>query len=136
MRLAVIPVYSAADSRFGVNHAYPWPHLLELTRKAGIAWFRDWSLKWQEVEPEKGHFTFAKTDYQIDRAQGCRLPRPRAVAVCHWSRLGAAKSVGVSHALSGEPRPRGIRPAQLGEFENYVEHTVAPAAGGSRGGRC
>jgi len=126
MRLAVIPVYSAADSRFGVNHAYPWPHLLELTRKAGMTWFRDWSLKWQEVEPEKGHFTFAKTDYQIDRARDAGfhvlglLPFPSS----NWS-SSAAKSVGVSQRYPESRARVAYAPRDLGEFENYVEHTVA-----------
>ena len=28
---------------------------------------RDWSMKWQDVEPVKGQFTFAETDAQVDR---------------------------------------------------------------------
>ncbi len=67
LRLAVIPISRRDDSRFGINHAYSWPHLLDLCRQAGLGWVRDWSLKWQEVEPEKGRFTFDETDLQIDR---------------------------------------------------------------------
>src|SRR5690606_23151564 len=67
MRMAAIPIHRGDDSRLGVNHAYPWPHLLDLCRQAGLVWMRDWSLKWQDVEPEKGRFTFTEPDYQIDR---------------------------------------------------------------------
>ena len=70
MRLAVIPVYTQADSRFGMNHAFGWPEMLRSAGRAGWCWMRDWSLKWQDVEPEKGQFTFAETDAQIDRSFG------------------------------------------------------------------
>ena len=87
LRMAVIPVCRSNDSRFGMNHAYPWPHLLDLCRKAGLIWMRDWSCKWQDVEPEKGRFTFEEADYQIDRPPKhglnvlAMLPFPSA----HWS---------------------------------------------------
>ena len=67
LRLAAIQISRRDDSRFGINHAYSWPHLLDLCRQAGLGWVRDWSLKWQQVEPEKGRFTFDETDLQIDR---------------------------------------------------------------------
>jgi len=128
MRLAVVhgPEARATDSRFGVNHAYPWPHLLELSRKAGLVWVRDWSLKWQDVEPEKGRFTFAEADYQINRplAHGlrvlCMLPFPSSP----WS------SSAPSEARRGtryEERRAVVAyaPRDMQEFENYVERTVA-----------
>ena len=67
LRLASTPVYSHADSRFGMNHAFGWPEMLNLARRAGLLWMRDWSMKWQDVEPVKGQFTFAETDAQVDR---------------------------------------------------------------------
>ncbi|MFC1794941.1 carbohydrate binding domain-containing protein [Planctomycetota bacterium] len=67
LRFAIIVPYTKTDSLFGINHAYSWPHLLDLSKQIGIRWFRDWSLKWHEVEPEKGRFEFTQTDYQIDR---------------------------------------------------------------------
>ncbi len=67
MRFAIIEPYTGSDSLFGMNHAYPWPHLLELSKSIGLCWFRDWSLKWHDVEPEKGTFDFSQCDYQIDR---------------------------------------------------------------------
>ncbi|MGO8752010.1 MAG: carbohydrate binding domain-containing protein [Thermoguttaceae bacterium] len=125
MRLAVIPPQSGDDSRFGVNHAYPWPHLLDLSRKAGLVWCRDWSLKWQEVEPEKGRFTFEQTDYQIDRplAHHLRvlglLPFPSS----NWSSTAPAGVTG----KGGYPQIRGrvaYAPRDPAEFENYVAATV------------
>ena len=67
MRLAATPVYTLADSRFGLNHAFGWPDQLALSRQAGVVWMRDWSPKWQDVEPNKGQFTFAETDAEINR---------------------------------------------------------------------
>ncbi len=126
IRLAAIPFYQDDDSRFGVNHAYPWPHLLELSRKAGLVWVRDWSLKWKDVEPEKGRFTFAEADYQINRPLGhglkvlCMLPFPSSP----WSSSAPAEA---REGNSYEQRRAVVAyaPRDMGEFENYVERTVA-----------
>ncbi|MHC4561061.1 MAG: carbohydrate binding domain-containing protein, partial [Planctomycetota bacterium] len=48
MRFAIIEPHTNSDSLFGMNHAYPWPHLLDLSKKIGLCWFRDWSLKWHD----------------------------------------------------------------------------------------
>jgi lysophospholipase L1-like esterase len=125
IRIAVIPTYEQKDSRFGVNHAYPWPHLLDLSRKAGLLWVRDWSLKWQEVEPEKGRFNFAETDFQIDRprAQGLQvlglLPFPSS----NWSSSAPASMSGRGPYPQNRARV-AYAPRDAAEFENYVEKTV------------
>lgn len=125
MRLAMIPPSEGRDSRFGVNHAYPWPHLLDLSRKAGLMWVRDWSLKWQEVEPEKGRFSFQEADYQINRPLEHKLkvlallPFPSS----NWSSSAPADVSG----KGGYPKNRervAYAPRDLGEFENYVARTV------------
>ena len=67
MRLAVIPTYTLADSRFGMNHAFGWPEMLTLCKRAGLVWMRDWSMKWQDVEPEQGQFVYEETDAQVGR---------------------------------------------------------------------
>lgn len=67
MRLAATPVYTLDESRFGMNHAFGWPEMLALCKQAGIHWMRDWSMKWQSVQPEPGPFNFTETDAQIDR---------------------------------------------------------------------
>ena len=125
LRLARIPRHTAADSRFGVNHAYPWPHLLDLSRHAGLVWVRDWSLKWQHVEPAKGQFTFAETDRQIDRPlkRGhrmlCMLPFPSSP----WSSSGATAGK-PPHDYVARRAIVARAPRDLNEFENYVERTV------------
>ena len=87
LRLAVIPEYKLADSRFGLNHAFGWPDMLDLCRRAGLIWMRDWSPKWQDVEPKKGQFTFAETDAQIDRIlkQGLKVECVLAFPSSLWS---------------------------------------------------
>lgn len=126
MRLAVVPLNKGEDSRFGVNHAYSWPHLLELSRKAGLVWVRDWSLKWKDVEPEKGELTFVEADYQINRPLGhglrmlCMLPFPSS----SWSSSAPAEA---REGSSYEERRAVVAyaPRDMAEFENYVERTVA-----------
>ena len=62
LRRSLEPLRSRAarrDSPLGFNHAYPWDFLVRLAREAGIVWWRDWSAKWQTVEPEQGRFDFA-----------------------------------------------------------------------------
>lgn len=126
LRLAVIPVNRGDDSRFGVNHAYPWPHLLDLTRMAGMIWIRDWSLKWQEVEPEKGRFTFAESDYQISRPleHGLRvlglLPFPSA----NWS-SSAPASVGAADRYPANRARVAYAPQDESDFQAYVAKTVS-----------
>jgi hypothetical protein len=126
MRLAVIPEFEGNESRFGVNHAYPWPHLLDLCRRAGLVWVRDWSLKWQEVEPEKGKFNFTETDYQINRPLGHQLrvlgllPFPSS----NWS-SSAPASVEAGKSYPQNRARIAYAPRDLGEFENYVARTVA-----------
>jgi hypothetical protein len=130
LRLAVIPTFKGKDSRFGMNHAYPWPHLLDLSRQAGLVWVRDWSLKWQEVEPEQGKFQFTEPDYQIDRPRkhGLEvlglLPFPSS----NWSSSAPASVV----AKGPYPQNRArvaYAPRDTGEFENYVATTVAHYSG-------
>jgi hypothetical protein len=56
------------DSRFGMNHAYPWNFLLRLSGEFGVSWWRDWSVRWNTVQAEKdGQFDFSEPDIQIDR---------------------------------------------------------------------
>lgn len=73
------------DSVFGINHAYPWDEWLVLCRRMGITWVRDWTLKWQYVEPEPGRFELDKADYYIERPlrlgmqELCMFPFPSSV---------------------------------------------------------
>jgi len=126
MRLAVIPIHCGDDSRFGINHAYPWPHLLDLCRKAGLIWMRDWSLKWQEVEPEKGHFTFDQTDYQINRPleHGLQVLAMAPFPSSNWS-SESPPSVKVTDRYPQNRARVAYAPRDVGEFETYVGRTVS-----------
>ena len=132
LRLAAIPISKREDSRFGINHAYSWPHLLDLCRQAGLGWVRDWSLRWQQVEPEKGRFTFAETDLQIDRPlqSGLRvlglLPFPSS----DWSSSAPASALAKiesdeAYSNHGALTRVAYAPRNVAEFESYVERTVA-----------
>jgi hypothetical protein len=68
IRCAIIKPFKNKDSRFGLNHAYPWNHLIKLSQKAGLIWWRDWSTQWGVVQKEKdGHFDFSEPDIQMNR---------------------------------------------------------------------
>lgn len=68
LRCAVIKPYRGKDSRWGMNHAYPWQFLLRLAHQAGILWWRDWSVQWRTVQRQpNANFDFTETDIQIDR---------------------------------------------------------------------
>ncbi len=129
LRLALIKQYlpqeRGNDSRLGVNHAYPWPHLVDLCRDAGIVWVRDWSLKWHDVEPEKGHFDFTETDYQINRPLQAGqqvlglLPFPSSL----WASTAPPAKQGEAPATAARRRAAWA-PRNIADFENYVRRTV------------
>lgn len=73
LRCALVRPYANADSPFGMNHAYPWDFMLRLCKTAGLTWMRDWSAKWQTVEPRQGQWDFSKVDPQIDRVLESKL---------------------------------------------------------------
>lgn len=56
-----------APTVLGMNHAFPDPWLIPLARMAGIGEYRDWSLKWEHIEPRPGEFRWDIADAQIDR---------------------------------------------------------------------
>jgi hypothetical protein len=146
-RLACIPVYTAADSRFGLNHAFGWPEMLTLSRQAGLIWMRDWSMKWQDVEPQKGQFHFEETDAQINRIlrENLKVLEVLAFSSSLWS-TSAPASIPVNDpwylASSDAPDPEtqyddilaesgskiarlGYAPRDINEFKDYVSRTVA-----------
>ena len=126
LRLAVIPPRPTGDTRFGVNHAYPWPHLLDRCRDAGLAWVRDWSLKWDTVEPEKGRFAFAEADYQINRPLRHAL-HVLAMAPFPSSRWASAASPEMRTGTGYRERRSvvAMAPRSMADFESYVRRTVA-----------
>jgi hypothetical protein len=125
MRFAIIEPYTGSDSLFGMNHAYPWPHLLGLSKQIGLCWFRDWSLKWHDVEPQKGKFDFTQCDYQIDRVlqQGLKvlplLPFPSS----NWS-SSAGPEVKVTEDYPAGRERIAYMPRDVNDFAAYVRKTV------------
>ena len=125
LRFAIIQPYTKSDSLFGINHAYPWPHLLDLSKQIGICWFRDWSLKWQDVEPEEGKFEFTQANYQINRVieRGMNvlllLPFPSS----NWS-SSAGPEVKVGEIYPESRERMAYMPRDLEEYAAYVRETV------------
>jgi hypothetical protein len=138
LRCAVIVPAAAdlADSPLGFNHAYPWDFLVGLAREAGIVWWRDWSAKWQTVEPEKGKFDFTAADPQIQRVLDLDsqvevvLPFPSA----SWSTTARGEEVEKAAGNNAYLRARlpvSYAPADLGDFGAYAAE-VARHYGQSR----
>jgi len=65
--IAIVPKPTCPDTVVGINHAFAHAPLIQLARKAGVTWYRDWSLKWQDLEPRPGEFHWEVGDAQIDR---------------------------------------------------------------------
>ncbi len=113
------------DSPFGFNHAYPWDFLVRRAREAGIVWWRDWSAKWQTVEPEKGRFAFSVADAQIHRVLGMNsqvevlLPFPSASWSTTAPREAVEKAAGDDRYLRAR-LPVAYAPQDLNDFGNYA----------------
>jgi hypothetical protein len=118
-----------ADSPLGFNHAYPWDFLVRLARQAGVVWWRDWSAKWQTVEPKKGQFDWTASDQQIRRVLGLNsavevlLPFPSA----SWSTSAVADEVAKMAGNDSYLRarlPLAYAPKNLSDFGHYAAATV------------
>jgi hypothetical protein len=125
MRLAIIEPYTKAESLFGMNHAYPWPHLLDLSKQIGLCWFRDWSLKWHDVEPEKGRFTFAECDHQINRVleHGLNVLGLLPFPSTNWSSSAGPEVQPTRHYPENRQRV-AYMPRDLNDLAVYVRRTV------------
>ena len=65
--IAIVPKPRCSDTVVGINHAFADARLIQLAKQAGVTWYRDWSLKWQDLEPRQGEFHWDIGDTQIDR---------------------------------------------------------------------
>lgn len=117
------------DSPFGFNHAYPWDFLVQLARQAGVLWWRDWSAQWQIVEAQRGQFTFAIPDQQIQRVQSLDgevevlLPFPSA----SWStsaRPDEVKKAAGENSYLRQRMPVAYAPKDLNDFGAYAARVV------------
>ena len=124
LRIAIIPRYTRTDSVIGINHAYGWDPLVKASVDAGILWDRDWSFKWEDIEPEKGKFTFTETDHQVNREIGLGhvvlglVPFPSA----NWS-SSAPASVNPRREAGNRER-EAYKPRDVDEFRTFVRRTV------------
>lgn len=124
-RIAVVQPYEEPDSLFGMNHAYPNRRLMDLSRRIGLGWFRDWSLKWDHVEPEPGQFDFSEPDIQINRVidSGCQvlglLPFPSS----DWASSAPADLTGWGD-LPGSLARQAYMPRDLADYAAYVRKCV------------
>ncbi len=128
LRCMVIEPYEDNDSVFGMNHAYGWPFMLQLAKRAGLTWWRDWSVKWHEVEPKKGQFDFSGTDPQIDRVveEGLNLEVMFPFPSCDWTTT--ADMDAIRKVESNQYRHRVMRyacaPNSERDFRNYIARSV------------
>ena len=106
LRLAFVPRRTSDETVLGVNHAYPVRYLLDLARKAGVSWYRDWTLKWQFIEPEKGKFRWDISDPQVDRIvkAGAQLIMMFPFPSTDWN----STAPGLNEIFGGKlPKPSG-----------------------------
>jgi hypothetical protein len=131
LRCAIIePAEShLTDSPLGFNHAYPWDFLVRQAREAGIVWWRDWSAKWQTIEPEQGRFDWQVADRQIQRVLGLDgqvevlLPFPSTT----WSTTARSEEVTQAAGNNTYLRARlpvAYAPKDLSDFGRYAAETV------------
>ena len=131
LRCAVIEPLGAelTDSPLGFNHAFPWDFLVRQARHAGILWWRDWSAKWDTVEPEPGRFDFRVPDEQIrrllrlDSQVEVLLPFPSA----SWSSTARREEVERAARKDRYLRsrlPMAFAPRNLEDFGRYAAEVV------------
>ncbi|MBE7537778.1 MAG: hypothetical protein HS122_05145 [Opitutaceae bacterium] len=91
LRVAIVPPRTTTETVMGVNHAYPTSNLLALAKKAGITWYRDWSLKWQHIEPARGDYHWEVSDPQVHRVtdQGLNLMAMIPFPSAEWNSTAA-----------------------------------------------
>jgi len=125
VRFAIIDPCTKSISLFGMNHAYPWPHLLDLSKQIGLCWFRDWSLKWHDLEQQKGKFEFTQSEYQINRVleRGLNVLALLPFPSTNWSSI-AGPEVKVTEDYPASRERIAYMPRDLGEFATYVRTTV------------
>jgi hypothetical protein len=139
LRLAIVPPRSSSDTILGINHAYPTKNLLTLAREAGITWYRDWSLKWQQVEPERGKYNWGPVDLQFNRmaAQSLNLMAMIPFPSAEWNStapdLGTIRALTPNHSrkTKSEDREPLLRarwdwmPMDLGELKGFLSPVVS-----------
>lgn len=136
LRLAVVRPWTGSDSAFGMNHAFPVDFLLELSRLAGLVWWRDWSCQWRLVQSEPNSpFDFRIPDTQIRRVLEHRghvlvlLPFPATP----WSAMVDRDRIEKEAHGNAYLQQRLVvaqKPRDVALFAGYVRETVRHYRGG------
>ena len=122
------------DSRFGMNHAYPWDAMLPLAQQAGVLWWRDWTTQWNTVQPARdAPFSFAELDFQIDRVLDQRgkvlalFPFPSA----DWSSSADAAAMAKLGLSEWERKERvtAFRPTDEPAFARFISESAKHLGG-------
>ncbi|MBM3334190.1 hypothetical protein FJY63_05970, partial [Candidatus Sumerlaeota bacterium] len=129
LRCAVIDPSPERDSAFGMNHAFSWEFLLRLSHSAGVRWWRDWSVMWHTVQPQRDGFDFHIPDPQIDRvvkADGqvlVLLP----FSSTRWAAGNEIRKLGEAVNKADYTSRRSVvalKPERLEDFAAYVRAAV------------
>ncbi len=116
--------YNNRNARFGTNHPYYSDQLQELAQDAGVYWVRDWSLKWDSVEPQKGVWDFSGAKMLFDRARRFNL---RVLAILPdpssgWASSGPAEAHG--RRLGDAFEDLWYLPRNMDEYRRYVRQCI------------
>jgi len=122
LRIAIVPKRDVSNSVCGVNHAFATSRLIDLAAKAGVSWYRDWSLKWQQIEPARGQYRWEVGDAQIDRVleRGMQvLPLLPPFPSADWCSEAPANL-----PTTGERIRQAWAPKDPSELAGYIENAV------------
>lgn len=123
--VAIVPRPRVRDSVCGINHAFTSAEMIRAAGKAGITWYRDWSLKWQHLEPVKGELNWSVADRQIERvlAEGAHvLPLLPPFPSAEWSSEAPAGLAGPKGSYF--PVRQSFAPGNPAELAGFIEQTV------------
>ncbi|MHB8866824.1 MAG: hypothetical protein ACYC6N_31060, partial [Pirellulaceae bacterium] len=126
LRIAIVPPRAARDSVCGINHAFVSADQIHLASKAGVTWYRDWSLKWQHIEPAPGEFGWEPADVQIDRVlrEGVRvLPLLPPFPSAGWNSEAPA-SLAAGRSYPANRLRASYAPQDPSELAEFVEKAV------------
>ncbi|NLH97938.1 MAG: hypothetical protein GX446_00440 [Chthonomonadales bacterium] len=125
VRISIVPE-PKGPTVLGINHAFPDSWLIPIARMAGISEYRDWSLKWEHIEPRPGEYRWQLADAQIDRvlAAGASVmallpPFPSA----EWSSTAPASLR--TPGYPGERLRQAFAPADPAKLADFAGRAVA-----------
>jgi hypothetical protein len=128
MNLAVIKSYGEHDSPFGINHAPTTPEVCDLLRRGGVTWARDWSMRWDLIEPQPQQFYWRSSDEHVNRLQAARFNILSLLPVMPssgWS-SSAPEDVDKTHLVFSMPWARFIyAPGDPDCLEQFLNRVVS-----------